>query len=262
MAIVNPYWFFSTLAQATAASIGFVIAFVASSYASSAERSRGEVNLFQDRIRRILNEHREPLRTTAEQIGNSVSDQDIGFIHVRIVKFKYEKPYLESREELSETVETELSQVVDEDNLELSKSWIYVVAVRHVLNNLLFENDPVRINEEYQKLLYLLHDPAFPNQSTSENLYKDVHLLRDYGLLPEPDRPPFYSIVRVCQLLFIFGVIVPTGFLLTIDQSIPVVGSYEMTGIVLLSVQLLILTVVSALSLRLLTRVTSMLEQY
>ena len=148
MAIVNPYWFFSTLAQATAASIGFVIAFVASSYASSAERSRGEVNLFQDRIRRILNEHREPLRTTAEQIGSSVSDQDIRFIHVRIVKFKYEKPYLESREELSETVETELSQVVDEDNLELSKSWIYVVAVRHVLNNLLFENDPVRINEE------------------------------------------------------------------------------------------------------------------
>jgi hypothetical protein len=66
--MVDPAWFFSTLAQATAASIGFLIAFLAALYTGRKNKTQGNYREFMSQLQQIEANYKPLLRRMEKQM--------------------------------------------------------------------------------------------------------------------------------------------------------------------------------------------------
>jgi hypothetical protein len=66
--MVNPAWFFSTLAQATAASIGFLIAFLAALYTARKSETQNNYRELMDQLQQTESDYKPVLRRMEKQL--------------------------------------------------------------------------------------------------------------------------------------------------------------------------------------------------
>lgn len=78
MAAVSPEWFFSTIAQASAASIGFLIAFIAAQYSSRKNKHQENYNRLLDRLEEIEENYNPILGKLEDQLTGVTSFPSAG----------------------------------------------------------------------------------------------------------------------------------------------------------------------------------------
>lgn len=283
-----PARFFSTLAQATAAAVGFVIAFVSSVYAVRKGRANQEIRDFKEEYQYIhedyndlftaipsgIVEHRDVNVNTLSETTHDILNMD----------FTSSKRGFDYRKKVDDIIE-------EKEIGEYGKLWVKIVVSRHLMSDLLQEEDVRVIQNKFSTVRNLLRSLS---RESDDAHWADINIGKSDGdseklgniissawerhlKLKESHSVPSNSgiesvgpVIFWGQILLATGVGVPVLFLLsfptpswslqTVPQSIPFFAGWSYNQIFILSSQIFLIIVISCLSYKLFSALSEMID--
>lgn len=242
--MVKPAWFFSTLAQSTAAAVGFVIAFLASQYSVRRGRFRERAKNAEDDVVEFVNKYSGEFEEVYEELLRFDHTDDPRSV---ITDLKAKSSRREYREWSESKEERALAMVY----------W-----VNRLFSQIESAAEPRDVFKNFTALSYPINDlqdscvgfPRGHDWLTRVREMKDEHGTIDtkiHELNNAMDEDDIGPVIRLSKILFIIGVVIPTAFLATVPEETNFVSIPELDGILLLSIQMFNLLAVVAVSLRL-----------
>lgn len=156
--MIDPVWFFSTLAQATAASIGFVIAFSAALYSSRRSSRQERINRFKDDMR----QYREEVEDVTEEMAQTLQQRG---------SFKRNREIYQ-QETSSVDITSEIREWANnQPEPQVALIWANISWFRSVLQRLREDVDPANMESDFKELEY-----PIVNLLTNFNVYPSTHV--------------------------------------------------------------------------------------
>lgn len=242
--MANAAWFFSTLAQSTAATVGFLIAFLASQYSVRRGRFRERAKQAEGDAQEFVRNYGHTFEEIQDELTRMNQTDDPRFLIT----------------ELKEKSSRDKIQTWAESNEERALGSVYWV--NRLFAQIESAAEPEDVFKNFTALAYPLNDlqdscVGFPKEYdglTVVREMKDEHGRIDTKIhqlnsaMSEDDIGP---VIESSKFLFVIGVVLPTALLFTISEEIELLSAFKLEGYLLLGVQIINLMAVVVISWRL-----------